>query len=598
MLLAAAAPARAEEDTDQDMLGLYYEPRDLEISSATRTPTPLSQNAENISVITAEEIEAMNAHTLADVLMTVPGVQVSGNTAPGAAASFVLAGASTRHILVLVDGVTINDQLDNFALIGQIPVQNIERVEIVKGPGSSAWGSALGGVISVVTKEPSKTAPVGGSAVGTWGWNGTRDARGELSGTVGRLGYYLSGGHLKSNGFRDFNATENNNLYAKLRWDIPDRGSIRLTFNYLNTLPQEGLFKGPIFDPLANSSRFTNRQIQSTLSFDYGLTDQLTLSGLLKATRLDYNQYRDLLDTGERLGTVTNDEKTGGGALLLTWRQGTHTLTGGMEYERAQSDTNVNYPLFDYNQQISASNDKYGLFINDTIAWKRLTITPAFRYDLTSHSGDHFSPSVGATFNLTDRTLLRAFVARGYSLPILTPDASKEKGWTLQAGLETTEIPFLWLKGTWFRNYIQSNGQELGEDLTEGFELEARTTPVYNTWLSAGYVFMDVKDLKTYEIIKNTPRYTWDLGLHYDDHRLFRGALTGHYIWWNADSIFNAQYKDFIWDLNLGWRFYKNRDTESELFFTGHNLFNGKQYNLDVLSNPHRWFEFGLRLKF
>jgi len=132
--------------------------------------------------------------------------------------------------------------------------------------------------------------------------------------------------------------------------------------------------------------------------------------------------------------------------------------------------------------------------------------------------------------------------------------------------------------------------------LREGFEIETRTVPLYNTWLTAGYVFIDTDNRTHNEEIKDEPRHTWDLGLHYDD-RTFRGALTGHYIWWNANSVNEAQYKDFIWDLNLGWKAYKGRDAEAEIFVTGHNLFDGKQYLFEPFSNPSRWFEGGLRIK-
>ncbi len=587
-ILTTPHAVHAETNTDRELMGLYYEPQDLAVSTATRSPRPISRSAENITVITAEQIEAMNAHTLADVLMTVPGLQVSGNTAPGAAASFDFAGATTNHIQVLIDGITINDQLDNFPLVGMVPVQNIERIEILRGPASSAWGSSLGGIISVITKEPGKTLVPGGSAVATVGENGTRDARGELTGTIGQLGYYLSGGNLKSNGFRPFNATENNNAYAKLRWSLADRGSLRLTFNYLKTAPQEGRF----FDFI--TSRITNRQLQSTLALDYSLTDRLTLNTTLYATRLDSSKFMNLVDTGESFAIVTNDEKTIGGSAILTWRQGLHTVTGGMEFDHGQSKSEgPNLP----NGLVDATNDKWGFFLNDTIAWDRLTLTPAFRYDLTSHAGDHFSPSIGATFNLTDKTVLRSYAARGYSLPKLNPDfATQDTGWAVQAGLETTEIPFLWLKGTWFRNEYKSRGDQVVRRLREGFEIETRTVPLYNTWLTAGYVFTDAKNLTTDTDIFWVARHTWDLGLHYDD-RTFRGALTGHYIWWNSEASDNAQYKDFIFDLNLGWRFYRNGNTEAEIFATGHNLFDGKQYQFETFINPSRWFEGGLRIK-
>ncbi|GLI37220.1 TonB-dependent receptor plug domain-containing protein [Geobacter hydrogenophilus] len=591
-ILPAPHAAHADTDTDRELLELYYEPHDLTVTSATRSPRPLSRSAENITVITAEQIEAMNAHTLADVLAIVPGVQVAGNTAPGAPTLTEFAGATTRFVQIQIDGVPIDNQIDSYAIPGMVPVQIIDRVEVLKGPASSSWGSSLGGIVNVITKEPALHSPFSGAASFSGGENGTRDGRGELSGTVGSLGYYLSGGNLQSNGFHPFNATENNNAYAKLRWDLADRGSLRLTFNSLETRPQVGLITFADF-----SERINHRILQSTLSLDYALTDRLSFNALIKGTRLDSTTIDNTISTGERFATVTNDEKTSGGVALLTWRQGLHTLTGGAEFDHGQIETNLDYPLFLFNQKVDATNDKWGFFLNDTIAWDRLTITPAVRYDITSHSGDFFSPSIGATLGITDKTLLRAYAARGYNLPTLSPSfATRDSGWTVQAGLETTDIPFLWLKGTWFRNEFKEQGDEVVRTLREGFEVETRTAPLYNTWLTAGYVFTDAKDLKTDEKLPGVARHTWDLGLHYDD-RTFRGALTGAYRWWNTPSSWAAEYKDFIWDINLAWRFFKRNNTEAELFATGHNLFDGQQYHLDIFKNPSRWFEGGLRIK-
>ncbi len=605
-VLTTPHAAHANTDTDRELLDLYYEPQDLEVSSATRSPKPLSRSAESISVITAEQIEAMNAHNLADVLNTIPGVQVDPRGGPGSGSTLSMRGARTYHILVMIDGVPVNDLLASYPLIGQIPVQNIERIEIVKGPASSAWGSALGGVVSVITKEPAASSPPHGSASFSSGENGTRDTRGELTGTVGQLGYYLSGASLHSNGFTSNNATENNNLYAKLRWEIPDKGNIRLTLNN-----RKSTFGGGNWLLYDAADHYKTDYLQSTLSSDYSLTDRLNMSLLLKATKYDYtwrSSYLGIDPTyakGDPAYKQTTDENTLGGALQLTWRQGLHTVTGGLEFDHGETETHYAYPLYpEYNSELFATNDKWGFFLNDTIAWERVTLTPAIRYDLTSRVGDYVSPSLGLTVNITSNTLFRAYVAQGYSLPALDPVFfARQNGRTVQAGLETTEIPYIWLKGTWFRNstwdiltYDSDWNKVFQKELREGFEIEARTSPIFNTWLTAGYVFIDADNRTLDTEIKDEARYTWDLGLHYND-RTYRGALTGHYIRWNPNTANNARYKDFTWDLNMGWKAYKDRDIEAEIFFTGHNLFNGKQYLYDSTVNPSRWFEGGLRIK-
>jgi len=137
-----------------------------------------------------------------------------------------------------------------------------------------------------------------------------------------------------------------------------------------------------------------------------------------------------------------------------------------------------------------------------------------------------------------------------------------------------------------------------GKQRRQGFEIEAKTIPVYNTSLFGGFAFIDAKDRDTGERLLNVPRYTYDIGIQYNDNKSFRALLKGHYIWWNADPSFNGEYSSFIWDLNLIKKVYTTDRKTVELFLTAHNIFNGSQYVIDLFKNPRRWIEAGARLKF
>ena len=100
-------------------------------------------------------------------------------------------GSEQRHVTVLIDGIIQNNLDSNLADVGIIPVQMIERIEIVKGPASSVWGSALGGVINVITKNPVDSGLHGTTSV-SYGTRNTEDYRAEISGKKGDLGLYLA----------------------------------------------------------------------------------------------------------------------------------------------------------------------------------------------------------------------------------------------------------------------------------------------------------------------------------------------------------------------------------------------------------------------
>ncbi|MGD0842912.1 MAG: TonB-dependent receptor [Geobacteraceae bacterium] len=594
LLASPHAPALAASDEDLQTLGMYYKTDDL-VVSATRNPKPLSQAAENITIVTAAEIEMMGAHTLVDVLANVSGIQVSDRGGPGLFNDFSIQGADVNHILVMLDGVTLNFIGNPFVDISGIPLQIIDRIEIVKGPGSSSWGSALGAVINIVTKSPLEGRNAGGTLSFSGGERGTRDSRGELSGTTGPLGYYLYAGNLRSDGIRPNSGVDQNDIYAKLRWDLPEKGNLLFTIAYDRGIAGVGdtLSK---YDVLLG---FRRRDFLSTLSFNYPITAKIDLDLSL---RTSYKMTQQFVIVGKSDG-MTALESSDGGSAKLTWREGINALAGGVDYDHLDSNYITWFHRF---------TDKYGVFLNDTLSLGDFSITPGLRYDQMRPVGDFFSPSLGVAWNPTDKITLRAYGAHGYSLPLLCPVYNpiprQQKVTTVQAGVETTYIPWLWLKTTFFWNQL-SDVQEadpadwsnvlLKKQLKQGVEVEGKTVPIFNTSLSAGYTFIDTKDRETGETLRGVPRQLVKLGLHYDDNSSFRGTLLGRYGWLNSPADFNGKYNTIIWDLSLAKKVFKRHDTAIELFFNAHNLFNGAQYSgQDDLKNAQRWVEGGIRFNF
>ena len=142
-----AAVAASQSLDEMRLLDIYFHPKDLVIS-ATRHPKPIAKTAENITIVTAEEIRNMNAHSVADVLNRVPGLFVNYNQDFAAPSLIKIQGSDEHHVLVLLDGVRWNFLAGGNAEVNSIPVDIIDRIEVVRGPASSAWGSSLGGVVN------------------------------------------------------------------------------------------------------------------------------------------------------------------------------------------------------------------------------------------------------------------------------------------------------------------------------------------------------------------------------------------------------------------------------------------------------------------
>ncbi|RII30946.1 MAG: TonB-dependent receptor [Geobacter sp.] len=592
VLLLSPAPARAEQDTE-DTLGLFTAWQE-QSSTASRAPKPLSQTAENVTAITRKEIEALNAHTLADILITAPGIQVDMRGSPGSLAFTNIQSSKYNHVLVLVDGVPLNSLNDNFSDVGSVPADIIERIEIVKGAASSSWGQALGGVINVITKSPEQGRTVSGAASASMGERTTSDDRLELSGTSNGLGYLLSGGYLGSNGVLQHRQLHSANGYGKLTYDLADAGQIFATFRYTRASQGE-LFLAPLGIDFQEDE--DTRNLYATLGFRRNLGNGLELELFGRHAYRRIGIFGSQVSDGAQFPPTIIKENASGADLKLIWRKEYNLLVIGGDYEHDELKNSDIQGNFDY---LNRKVDRWGIFLNDTLATGPVAITPGVRFDHTRTNGDQFSPSLGATWQLDDKTILRAYTAQGYSLPELVYNKPTEKIWTSQIGIESQVIPYLWLKGTMFRNEtwnLQGIDTAGSRHIALGSELEARTTPILNTSLGAGWTYTDTYRTSDGTPVLGAPRHTLQLSVRYDD-QTYRGMLTGRQIYWHSDPAFNGRYYGLIWDLHLGATLLKRENSSLELFFTGYNIFNGRMYQDEFTPSTGRWFEGGMKVRF
>jgi vitamin B12 transporter len=610
--LCTAAPVFAQSEEEMDILQMIYKDKDL--VTPTRSPKPISQVAENITVIDAEEIEAINAHTLADVLFHVTGVQTDIQGGPGSTTNVLIQGSDPRHVRVMVDGVSLNNITSNIADIGSFPVQQIERIEIIKGPASSAWGSSLGGIINIITKSPDPERKFGGTASAAIGERTTADIRADLSGTVGNFGYYINGGGLTSDGLTPNTQTDRGDFYTKLEWKATPQARLQLSVSYNKGSRGDGGAADPFLGEFTFRDNF--EYFFAAPSFSYTFNDALNLEVSGRVSTKRNRQAIRLSSSGEDIQSIVSNELDAGGSAKLNWRSGIQSLSVGADYDSGAVDSGA---ILDGRQ----SQVRWALFANDTISLWKLSFTPGIRYDHTSTNGDFVSPSFGITYTPFEKTIIRAYVARGFNTPplgntfgdgffaIANPGLKPEKVWSYSLGGETAVSKYLWLKVTGFLHDISdvltsellpggttTSTVNSGKQRRQGVEAEIRTLPVWNTSILAGYSFIDITNRTTGEVVKNFPRQTWDLGVDYNDNEAWRGALRGHWIWWNADADSNGKYSAMIWDLHLARKVIEKGSVSVEAFFSVHNIFSGSQYSSGFFPNPGRWFEGGLRCKF
>ena len=197
LLVGFSNPLQAQVNSSDNTLELPNM-----VVTATRTETPENEVASAMTVITAKDIADRHISNVADALRTVPGLDVVRTGGLGQQTSIFLRGANSNHTLVLVDGVEMNDPSSptgafDFAFL---QTDNIERIEVVRGAASAAFGSdAIGGVINVITKKGAGKLKLTGVAEG--GSYGTWKTGGNISGGTERINYSFDASRLETAGF-------------------------------------------------------------------------------------------------------------------------------------------------------------------------------------------------------------------------------------------------------------------------------------------------------------------------------------------------------------------------------------------------------------
>ena len=219
------------------------------VVSPTTLPTPTTENASSVTVITGAEMEAKQQRTVPDALADVPGLNVVQTGGPGGQTSVFIRGTNSNEVKVLIDGIDVSDPSNPNGSFdfGQLLTGDIARIEVLRGPQSGLYGSdAIGGVISITTKNgegpPRVTATVDGGSFGTF------NQKASLSGSQDIFNYVFNIQHFQSTdtpvtplnqlapGEQRINDTYNNWTYStKLGANLTDNFAVNLVGRYTDS---------------------------------------------------------------------------------------------------------------------------------------------------------------------------------------------------------------------------------------------------------------------------------------------------------------------------------------------------------------------------
>ena len=410
------------------------------IVTATRTAQTANESVSSVKVITREEIVKSQAQSVPDLLKGMVGVHFAQNGGRGTNTSLFLRGTNSDHVIVLIDGVKVGSATSGTVAFQNLPMEQIDRIEIVRGPRSSLYGSeALGGVIQIFTKKGSKKTSINSHI--TIGSHDTYELSAGLNGGGQNLFYNLSVEGEKTHGIdscRAEAATQFGGCYA----DDPDKdgfeniaGSAHLGYRFGSDseislfalqADSESEFDGNFQDSSDTRQRVLGLNYKQVLSqaldfqLQYAQTDD-------EADNFKNQVYSSTFDT-------TRDYASFQANLAVFDRD---LFTMGTDYQRDEITSNE---LFSQTQR-----ETYGLFAQYLMALQKHDFELSTRYDYNDRLKDAFTGSIGYAYRLADtlRFIMSygtAFKAPsfnelyypGYGEPSLKPEESA----TFEIGLK------------------------------------------------------------------------------------------------------------------------------------------------------------------
>ena len=504
------------------------------VVTATRIETPAKEIASSITVITQEDFKKSNKATVLEVLQEVPGLTIIQNGGKGAAANIFLRGSNSEHTLVLMDGVELNDPMTPSRSydLAHMTVENIERIEILRGPQSTLYGSdAMGGVINIITKKgEGKPKMVFSTSAGSYG---TIESNAGLSGAAQKANYSFGISYLQTRGISAASTsypgnTENDgyrnlSFSARLGFTPKNNLDLDLVVHALSTKTNIDNFGGPYGDDPNNvqfyRSLFVKAQVR-TLGLKNRWEQKLG-AAFITSDRTNENDPDESHPFDKERGFFKSR------LIKIDWQNNfffhkTNTLTLGADYEQEQGDSEYTswgawgpfeslFPL----QKASIA----GIYIQDQVRLAgRFFATAGIRFDRHGRSGQAFTYRLApAYFIESTGTKLKATLGTAFKSPSLyqlyAPGTiwgkignsqlkpEQGKGWDL--GIEQQFFRGKFVTGaTYFSNTYKNlinfemirGYVNIGKAYSRGVELSLQAHPLAPVLLRASYTRLEAKD--------------------------------------------------------------------------------------------------------
>lgn len=395
---------------------------DLEkiVVTASKIEQAYRESTQNISIVKSDELRSSGADEISEVLDLLPSVDVIEYGSVGSTRAVHSRGASSQQVLTLIDGRPLNTPRDGSTDFNQIPLSNIDRIEVLRGPASSIYGaSAIGGVINIITKSGKKKMET--EVYNNFGSFNTKHSYITNGYKIEDFDYMVSYDYLGSRGHRDNSDYLSNNVFTKFGYQLDKDNRVSVASGYCNT--KAGA------PGLVSSQDLDDRQ------YTYHRFTDLTYAGRLMEGQ---DLFVKLFENSDRLEFVETFDP------LDKSTNQTHLY--GLDAQISQVLFDVFRTSFGTSYQdnrLSSSgsgrhtyNAKGLYFESETDLFKQGSLRFGARWDDYSNFGDRISPSASCEFWLFNSVKLHTLAAKSFRAPTFNDLYWPREDWGMWGGVE------------------------------------------------------------------------------------------------------------------------------------------------------------------
>ena len=376
------------------------------VVTASRTPQEKANVIADLTVISREEIEHAGQSTFVELLQSQPGVEITSNGGAGSNSSIFLRGTNSNQVVVLVDGLRISSVTDGRTNFGNIPLSQIDHIEILRGPASSLYGQdALGGVIQIFTKRGDST-PRFNAAIGYGNYN-TKSADAGFNGRMNDVKFSINVSSLTTDGFSalqikndarsDRDGYRNLSVNGAMSYLLSDNNEIGVQF-----LNSDGHAK---YDNEYNDfNNFANYK-QSTI----GLFSKNKIAENWKSTL----KISNAIDENNNQTSATSSNNVKSEQRQYSWQNDfslpVGTLTALAERLEQRVTSNTEY--------IATKRNSNGLFLGYLVNIENQSLQANIRRDDSSQYGTHVTKGLGYGYQLNGNWHASASYGTAFKAP-------------------------------------------------------------------------------------------------------------------------------------------------------------------------------------